>query len=64
MSAERTYDHQFVVCPHCQYKHGDAFEICHSEDLKEHECDGCGKVFLCRADYSVAYIAIPKDESL
>ena len=50
-----TEDEEWVVCPYCGHKHGDAWEWCTSEEPHETKCDNCGQVFQCYAEYSTTY---------
>ncbi|OWV44239.1 hypothetical protein [Mameliella alba] len=56
-----TRDDEHVVCPHCQYGHGDAWEWCTSEIPQLIHCDECGKPFKAWAEYDVQYVttAVP-----
>ena len=49
-------DNEYVVCPHCGEKHGDAWEWCASESAEEMNCQECEKPFWYWADYSVDYV--------
>ena len=53
-----TRDSEYVICPFCGEKHGDAWEWCNTEEVRRLECDGCGKEFICFAEHSVDYIAL------
>ena len=55
---EETYDGEFVICPWCKAKMGDAWEWCRQEP-REDKCSECGKKFIYWADVSVEYRARP-----
>jgi len=58
-----TRDSENVICPHCGYKHGDAWEWCASETPSAHFCYDCGGQFKAWAEYDVQYIAVPLPRS-
>ena len=63
---ENTDDQEYVVCPYCGHKHGDAWEWCTRENETEDTCDGCGKRYRYWAEFSVDYkagAALNKDGS-
>ena len=60
-----TYDAHYVICPYCEYKHGDAWEITGNDEReRKMECEGCGKAFLCWADVSTYYGAEPIEDAV
>ena len=61
--AMTTYDSEYIICPHCGAKHGDAWEWCFSEEAVEVDCQDCGRVFLAWAEHSVEYASKPKPSS-
>ena len=58
-AVEDTRDGEWVTCPYCGYKHGDAWEWCNEENPQDTECSGCGKTFRCWAEYAVDYCGGP-----
>lgn len=55
------FDGEWVICPHCGYKHGDAWEWVKPEE-RTMECDGCKKEFKYWAEYEVTYYACAEVE--
>ncbi len=49
------WDSEWVVCPHCEYRHGDAWEWATNDYPQEMNCNDCGKLFQYWAEYSVLY---------
>ncbi len=47
-------DGEYVICPHCGEKHGDAWEWC-KEYVRNFTCQDCGKEFQCWAEHEVTY---------
>lgn len=56
MSADETSDDNNVVCPHCGYEHGDAWEYTEDHESKT-ECYGCDKPFMQWREIVVTYHA-------
>lgn len=44
-------DDEYVVCPHCGYKHNDAWEF----RSGEHSCEGCNGVFRVAVETTRTY---------
>lgn len=45
-----------VVCPYCQYEHGDAWGWAAPKTERDRmECDECSKVFVFWAEHGVTY---------
>ncbi len=57
MSDAQTSDGCKIICPHCGYAHGDAWEWRTSEDERETECAECDASFRYWAVYDVTYYA-------
>lgn len=53
-------DSEFVICPHCGERHGDAWEWCLDDTAREVHCDECGIIFMAWAEYDVTYHSKPK----
>lgn len=53
-------DDEYVVCPHCNEEHGDAWEWCASEIPQVIRCQSCKQPFSARAEYSVQYVTTTK----
>ena len=47
------FDSQYVVCPWCGHKHGDAWEW--AARRTETRCDQCENMFTVNPDYVVTY---------
>lgn len=41
----------YVICPHCGYSHGEAYEY----EAGKNECDDCERTFRLSIDYEVTY---------
>jgi DNA-directed RNA polymerase subunit RPC12/RpoP len=58
---EDTHSDEFVICPHCNYRHADAWVWC-GEQEQEETCSQCGKDFIHWVVIEVTYHAKAKQE--
>lgn len=64
MSNKMVADDCCVVCPHCGYKHGDAWEMFQFSDAeREFTCNECEVIFICFATVRTTYFSKPKDRT-
>ena len=62
MSRAVVADDCYVICPHCGYKHGDAWEMFQMADTeREFTCNGCEVSFTCWAVARTTYFSRSKD---
>lgn len=59
VEATITYDDEYVVCPHCGCRHGDAWEWAKSQYPESMTCDGCERSFSYWAEYTATYYTKP-----
>lgn len=52
-------DEEWVICPHCGYKHGVAWNWCADKTPSLHYCDDCDQKFKAWAEYEVQYVTMP-----
>lgn len=49
-------DGEYVICPYCDEKHGDAWEWAAKEtEGRRMECQGCGKTFVFWAEHDTIF---------
>lgn len=54
----KTDDSEYVICPYCGYKHGDAWEWAAQETEGDRmECEECKNIFVFWAEHDVTYYA-------
>lgn len=65
---EETCDGYWMICPHCGHRHRDAWEMVGGdEEEREHDCDECGKAFICWGQFTTTYhakVPTPVDAAL
>ena len=59
--AKETRDSCTVVCPWCNYRHSDGWEMVNyrTEEFKDGECGSCGKSIRYRVHVSHTYVCEP-----
>lgn len=60
-AAQQTFDDGVRRCPYCKHEYQPEAET-YSEDVREEDCEGCGKTYRLHDSFSVTHYATPDCE--
>jgi hypothetical protein len=58
-----TWGEAFIVCPYCDYRRDDSWEMMDENDRRELHCEKCDRAFVCESRTETVYSTEPKRPS-